>query len=378
MASPENPAVERWVFRGADSTTPFQLGVQGTIVGSAADTQGRVFAEVDGTGSVTGWASLTGRVTANETAITGINANNWANDTRIGNRTLPTVATAGIVKPTTAAFTSTLAVLFTRIGNWINWLLNRFDATTGHIHDGTTDNAPRVSIIGSQLPVFTATDNGAVPVPPNGTPSNALLNADGTWKTPEQVTVVVDDTVIGTRILPAVTNTTIAKPATAAFTANLTNLFTRIGNWINWLLNRFNATTGHTHDGTTDNAPRVSIIASQLPAFTTNDNGVVTAPGSSIPSDAVLRANGTWSQVSVPTIPPLMLKSYKDATTGLTNTLVIELTTPVSALTNITVYSYNGGATISGAVTLISGSRYRWTPTSGTLPDEDSFGVAVV
>lgn len=57
-----------WTKVGTDVSVPqFALGTPGLIVGS--DEDGTVFAETDGTGSVKGWDTLTGRVGTNETDI---------------------------------------------------------------------------------------------------------------------------------------------------------------------------------------------------------------------------------------------------------------------------------------------------------------------
>ena len=57
-----------WTKVGTDVSVPqFSLGSPGLIVGS--DEDGTVFAETDGTGSVKGWDTLTGRVGTNETDI---------------------------------------------------------------------------------------------------------------------------------------------------------------------------------------------------------------------------------------------------------------------------------------------------------------------
>lgn len=61
-----------WKDDGADTVTNFTNTTSGTILGSATD--GKVYAETEGTGSVYGWGDLKARVTNNETNLKNTNS----------------------------------------------------------------------------------------------------------------------------------------------------------------------------------------------------------------------------------------------------------------------------------------------------------------
>ena len=61
-----------WKDDGADTVTNFTNTTSGTILGSATD--GKVYAETEGTGSVYGWGQLKARVANNETNLKNTNS----------------------------------------------------------------------------------------------------------------------------------------------------------------------------------------------------------------------------------------------------------------------------------------------------------------